>query len=209
MRGRTAELHRTAECSGFVGALLGGSVHQSTYALYLRNLLPAYQAMEGALQKHRDRPEFRRLAQPVLYRAAKIAADLDDLAGPDWTTSVPLLSSGARYAARVVWAGDRPILIAHCYTRYLGDLNGGRRLGQRLMQQFGEASRALAFTSYPEIQDLDGFRIAYRRDLDRAGEGLADLEAVVEEAAVAFELNIQLSLEVDAFRWHASAGRAG
>ena len=39
-------------------------------------------------------------------------------------------------------------------------------------------------------------RIAVRQNLDRAGRGLSDVAGVVEEAAVAFELNIQLSLEV-------------
>ena len=38
------------------------------------------------------------------------------------------------------------------------------------------------------------FGEVYRRDLDRAGGHLSDIEGVVEEAAVAFELNIQLSL---------------
>lgn len=199
MRGRTRELHILAERSGIVAALLTGQVSRSCYALYLRNLLPAYQAMEQALRQHHDRPEFAELAQPSLYRAESIVADLEDLAGSGWATHLPLLPSGDRYAVRVGSAGRGATLIGHCYTRYLGDLYGGQVLGQRLVKRFGPTFRALAFNRFPGIPDLNGFRAAYHGSLDRAGDHLADIEAVVEEAAVAFELNIQLSVDVDAF----------
>ena len=200
MRRRTSELHIAAERSGIVAALIKGQVSRSRYALFLRNLLPAYQAMELALLHHRGRLNFHGLAQPSLYRAERIVADLIDLEGSGWAASLPLLASGERYAARVEWAGRSDMLIAHCYTRYLGDLYGGRMLAQRIMTRFGPNFQAVAFVTFPEIHDLDVFREAYRRDLDRAGGHLSDVEGVVEEAAVAFELNIQLSLEVGAWR---------
>ncbi len=53
------------------------------------------------------------------------------------------------------------------------------------------------------------FRTAYRRTLDQAGDRLGDVEAVVEEAAVAFELNMRVSVEVDAFRFRAPPRHAG
>ncbi len=201
MRQRTAALHLAAERSGTVYALLKGHVSRSHYALYLRNLLPAYQVMERALQQHRHQPEFAGLVHRPLFRSESIVADLGDLTGPGWANALPLLPSGERYAARIRWIGGGAPLIAHCYTRYLGDLNGGRLLGQRLMAQFGPGFTAVAFSRFPEIKDIDAFRAAYRANLDRAGDGLADVAAVVEEAAVAFELNIQVSLEVDGFRW--------
>lgn len=200
MRRRTSELHTAAERSGIVAALIMGQVSRSRYALFLRNLLPAYQAMEVALRHHRGRPNFDGLAQPSLYRAERIVADLVDLEGLDWAALLPLLASGKRYAARVEWAGLSDMLIAHCYTRYLGDLYGGRMLAQRIMTRFGPDFRAIAFVTFPDIHDLDVFREAYRRDLDQVGGHLSDVEGVVEEAAVAFELNIQLSLEVGAWR---------
>jgi heme oxygenase (biliverdin-producing, ferredoxin) len=199
MRRRTSELHIAAERSGVVAALIRGHVSRSRYALFLRNLLPAYQAMELALLHRRGRPNFDGLAQPSLYRAERIVADLVNLEGSDWAAFLPLLASGEQYAARVEWAGPSDMLIAHCYTRYLGDLYGGRMLTQRIMTRFGPEFRAVAFLTFPDIGDLDVFREAYRRDLDRAGGHLSDIEGVVEEAAVAFELNIRLSLEVGAW----------
>jgi heme oxygenase len=70
-------------------------------------------------------------------------------------------------------------------------------LAQRIMTRFGPGFRAVAFVTFPDIQDLDVFREAYRRDDRAGGRHLSDVGDVVEETAVAFELNIQLSLEVD------------
>jgi heme oxygenase len=199
MRRRTTDLHAQAERSGVVAAVLQGRVSKPRYALYLRNLLPAYQAMERALQRNRDRPGYRELAQPALYRSASIVSDLGELAGPDWATALPLLSSGEDYAARVELAATGGGLIAHCYTRSLGDLNGGQILRHRLMQTFGPTFQAHAFTTFPDIPDPREFSQAYRVSLDRAGDCVPDWGSIVNEAAIAFTMNIHLSVEVEAF----------
>jgi heme oxygenase (biliverdin-producing, ferredoxin) len=199
MRRRTTHLHAQAERSGVVAALLQGRVSQPRYALYLRNLLPAYQAMEQALQQNCDRPGYQELAQPALRRSASIVSDLGALAGPDWATALPLLSSGEEYAARVEFAANDGLLIAHCYTRSLGDLNGGQILRRRLTQTFGPTFQAHAFTTFPGIPDPRGFSQAYRVSLDRAGADLPDWEPIIDEAAIAFTMNIHLSVEVEAF----------
>jgi heme oxygenase (biliverdin-producing, ferredoxin) len=201
MRARTAEPHLRAEQSGIVAAILAGQVSQSGYALYLRNLLPVYLAMEHALRCNRDRPGIGYLAQPSIYRASSIIADLGNFAGSGWAVSLPLLASGERYAARVTRAGrgDGALLIAHAYTRYLGDLNGGRILRRRLVRRFGRDFPA-AFTEFTSISDVGAFTTRFSAALNRAGDSVSDAEPVVQEAAIAFEMNIQLSREVDDFR---------
>jgi heme oxygenase len=190
------ELHAAAEASGIVAELIQGQITRSHYALYLRNLLPAYQAMEASLQRNRGRSIFDGLAHPSLYRADRIVADLRDLSGSDWAESLPLLASGKQYADRVAWVGQSELLIAHCYTRYLGDLNGGRILLQRVLRRFGQNFAAVAFVTFPDIEDMDGFRAAYRRNLDNTGRHLSNPIGVIEEAAIAFQLNIELSYAV-------------
>jgi heme oxygenase len=200
MRRRTTDLHAQAERSGVVAAVLQGRVSKLCYALYLRNLLPAYQAMEQALQRNRNRPGFRELAQRALYREASIVSDLAALAGPDWATALPLLSSGEEYAARVEFAAAHGMLIAHCYTRSLVDLNGGQILRRRLTQTFGPTFQAHAFTTFPDIPDPRGFSQAYRVSLDRAGADLPDWGPIIEESAIAFTMNIHLSVDVEGFQ---------
>jgi heme oxygenase len=188
MRERTAALHSEAERSGIVAALFRGQATRTAYALYLRNLLPVYRTIENALPQSPD------LDQPGLYRSARIEADLQDLAGRDWATALPILPSAETYAARIATAAGTPTLIAHCYTRYLGDLNGGQILARRLNILFGPDFTALRFTEFPAAATQ---RAAYRDQLDRAGRCLADLTPVIEEAAIAFQLNITLSVEIE------------
>ncbi len=197
MRERTRALHIQAERSGIVAALLRGKADRRDYALYLRNLLPAYEAMERILQSG-GKSILARVAYPGLYRAPAIEHDLRHLAGGDWQTTLPLLASGRRYAARVAVAaeGDGSRLIAHCYTRYLGDLNGGQVIGRRLARLFDLGDWSPAFNAFPEISDTARFAETFRTALDDAGREAEAPWAAVDEAALAFQMNIQVSIEV-------------
>ena len=203
LRERTAASHARAERGGLVAAILSGTVTPLGYALYLRNLLPAYRAMEDALWCHRALPGMRYMSQTSLRRAARMEADLGLLRGPNWPLALPLLSTGRRYAECVRRAGDaRPeLLYAHAYTRYLGDLYGGQILRRHLVRRFGADFRATAFTEFPEIEDIRRFAAGFRAALDEAGRHLADSGPVLEEAAAAFELNIVLSEETAALQF--------
>ena len=198
LRRATRDLHTRAERTGIVATILDGTATRTGYALYLRNLLPAYQAMEHALEQHRDTPGIGALAWPALYRAPGIIADLADLAGPNGPESLPLLPAAERYAARIAWAGsgDGGLLLAHAYTRYLGDLSGGPILARRLGQIFGPDFRATAFMAFPAIGDVGVFANAFRASLNHAFDRVANPEDVVREALIAFALNIGLSCEV-------------
>lgn len=195
LRRRTRELHARAERSGVVRELLQGRASRAGYALLLRNLEPAYRALEAGLERHRGTPLLGPLARPPLYRAAALAADLAALAGPDWPAALPLLPAGARYFDCVAAAagGNGERLVAHAYVRYLGDLNGGRVLRPLLQRTLGLPAAALAFYDFPGLGDLEACRREFRDALDRAGAGLTDPAAVIEEAAAAFRLNIAVS----------------
>ena len=77
---RTRVLHLQAERSGFVQEMLRGRASRGGYTLYLRNLLPAYQALEQGLERHRLTPSLGALAEPALYRQQSLEADLVGLA---------------------------------------------------------------------------------------------------------------------------------
>ena len=51
--------------------MLKGRASRDGYALFLRNLLPAYQALEEGLERDRSDPGVEALAQPALYRARR------------------------------------------------------------------------------------------------------------------------------------------
>ena len=106
MRARTATLHRQAEESGVVHAILTGRVTQSDYALFLRNLLPVYVELEQGLEACRGRRGLDALCRRELFRRRAIESDLVGLSGRDWQEVLPLLPSGRLYAGRVAAAAE-------------------------------------------------------------------------------------------------------
>jgi heme oxygenase len=195
LRARTAELHRQAERAGIVNDILRGEATRHGYALLLRNLLPAYEAMEQGLDRHRATRGTGLFAKHGLYRATALRADLAALAGDDWARTTPLLPAGAAYRDRLTVAagGDGARLIAHAYARYMGDLSGGQILKTLLGRSMALSDAELAFYDFPGIADPRAFKAEFRDALDRAGGQVADFDAVVEEGTIAFQLNIAVS----------------
>jgi heme oxygenase len=195
---RTDALHRQAERSGIIGALVTGQASVGQYALFLRNLVPVYHELERGLGRHGHRRATKDLLRRELVRGAALESDLIELAGNDWRRQLPVLPAGERYAHRVATAseGDGGLLIAHAYTRYLGDLGGGPLLKRLVATAFHLDARGLAFYEFPGVASVRAFARDYRAALDAAGEWIEDPERVAREAALAFQLNIDLSLAV-------------
>ena len=195
LRTRTGPLHTQAERSGIIVEILCGRVSRAGYALYLRNLLPAYQAMEAGLARHRRMPGFHGIAESSLFRAEAILRDLTALCGPDWADALPLLPEGELYANRMIHAGggDGTALIGHAYARYLGDLSGAQVLKRSLMRAPGLGPDMLTFFDFPTIADPAAFRDAFRAALDAAAADIPDADLVLSEAVRAFQHNIDIS----------------
>lgn len=198
LRARTRALHVRAERSGIVREVLAGRVSRHGYTLLLRNLMPAYVRLEEGLEQHRLAPGVHAFARPAVYRSEALAVDLEALCGPAWQSALPLLPAGTRYARQVASAagGDGARLIAHAYTRYLGDLHGGQILRRILARSLGLGAQGLSFYDFPAIADADAFKIDFRAALDLAGVEIDDFAGVVDEAACAFEHNIAVSTAV-------------
>ena len=194
MRERTQALHRRAERSGFISEILREKGDREGYALFLRNLLPAYEELERGLERHRQSPIFAAVAWADLRRAAALQHDLSGLAGRHWQRTVALLPSANRYARQVAAAatGNGERLLGHAYVRYLGDLSGGQVLKKLLARSFALGPDVLSFFEFPLIADPAAFKLEFRSAIDAAAR-LVDVQAVVDEAAMAFELNIELS----------------
>ncbi|MGC8525388.1 MAG: heme oxygenase (biliverdin-producing) [Acidibrevibacterium sp.] len=195
LRDHTRDLHTEAEYSGIVQAILEGSVGRADYALFLRNLLPAYETMGRELRRHCGAPALRALVRAEIFRTQALTRDLEALAGAAWRRDLPRLPAGREYADRIACAAadDPALLIAHAYVRYLGDLHGGRLLKKRLAGYDWLPTGALAFYEFPAIPDIARFIAAYRAAIDRAADLLPSCTGVIAEAAMAFRLNIAVS----------------
>jgi heme oxygenase len=194
LRTETQALHVEAERSGYIQEILKRRASLDGYALFLRNLLPAYQAMEAGLERLTDQPAFQPFDWPKLYRAQAITGDLEALAGPAWKDDLPILAEAQDYANRIdSVAGSGAGLLGHAYVRYVGDLSGGQIVKRLLSSSPGLAPEMLTFYDFPAIDDADAFKDAFRDALGQAAGTLDDADAVVEEARTAFRLNIAVS----------------
>ena len=193
LRERTADLHTRAERSGIIADMLHGRASRDGYVLMLRNLLPVYQALEQQLERHAGSSTIGQMVRPELARAGAIEADLTSLSAEP--SALPVLPATTRYVDAIDRAadGDGGRLVAHAYARYLGDLSGGQILRKLLARSLDLPPDALSFYEFPAIGDIAAFKAEYRAAIDRVGDEIGDFEAVVEEGATAFQLNIELS----------------
>lgn len=195
----TKTLHTEAERSGIIRDMLRGDVSSAGYILLQRNLLPAYQALEAGLEHHHNTPALAALAAYRLDRASALQADLSAMCDGDFS-AVPVLPAGEAYAKRIEQAarGDGELLIAHAYTRYLGDLSGGQILKKLLANKPGLAPEELTLYDFPAFADLAALKAEYRKALDDAGKLATNPQAIIDEGSVAFQLNTDLSWAVKA-----------
>jgi heme oxygenase len=195
----TKSLHTDAERSGIIRDMLRGDVSRAGYVLLQRNLLPAYRALEAGLDSHRDTPALAALAKYQLDRASAMESDLNVMCDGDFS-AVPMLPAGEAYMKRIEEAakGDGELLIAHAYTRYLGDLSGGQILKRLLANKPGLTPEELSFYDFPAYADLAVLKSDYRKALDEAGKLASNPQAIIDEGSVAFQLNTDLSWAVRA-----------
>jgi heme oxygenase (biliverdin-producing, ferredoxin) len=198
LRERTRKLHTLAEGSGYVSEIIHGRGSRDGYALFLRNLLPAYEELERGLERHRESPIFGGVPWADLYRAPALQHDLSAVAGPHWRRSAGLLPSAVNYARQLAASssGNGEKLLAHAYVRYMGDLSGGQVLKRLLGRSLTLGPEALSFYEFPAIADTAAFKSDFGAAVNAAAASIVDMRGLVEEAATAFQLNIELSEEI-------------
>lgn len=195
----TRQLHAEAERTGFVNDILRQRASLPRYVVFLRNLLPVYEALEHALQTQGIAAES--ISRPQVFRAPALRSDLAALHGSDWERGLPLLPAGVAYAQSIVACSQRNVgigLAGHAYTRYLGDLNGGQILARLLAKGLGVPESGLSFYAFPGPMEPRALTASYRAQLDAFGAGLGDISGIVEEAKASFTHSIALSLAVAA-----------
>lgn len=196
MRTGSRRQHEAAEGSGFVSALIGGRLPAAAYGDYLLRLVGVYRTLEDVGRTLADTPAGRAVVDPALERHDRICADLDYWVGTDWT---PADSPAAdAYVAAVREAEADPLrLIAHHYTRYLGDLAGGQVIGRAVVRQHNVPDGVgVAFYDFPDIPKVKLFRDAYRARLDALELSQDEQDRIVDEVRRAFALNAGLFAEL-------------
>lgn len=185
MKEGSAEEHARAEQSPFVTELLAGRVNNRGYADYLLRLRVIYAALENAVRSRRDDPMVAAVYDPLLERLPAIEADLKHW-NPHGGNEIQSPAADA-YRERIAAASWGGALVAHHYTRYLGDLSGGQAIGKVLNRTFSLGGAGLAMYRFP--LRAKPFKDRYRARLDALGLGPDAVRRAVDEVKVAFGLN--------------------
>ncbi|RWZ49784.1 biliverdin-producing heme oxygenase [Labedella phragmitis] len=188
LRETTEAQHRAAESRPFMTALMGGKLDLAAYTVYLAQFARVYAALESRAVADSD-PAV--LHDRRLDRAAVIEADLVALGAPDWRERIPALPATQVYAEHLrAIARDEPIrLVAHHYTRYLGDLSGGQVMATMLRRHYGATEEQLSFFRFDDLGALVPYKRGYRDALDAMELDAIERDVLVTEARAAFEAN--------------------
>ncbi|MBL8044954.1 MAG: biliverdin-producing heme oxygenase [Anaerolineales bacterium] len=201
LREGTKHAHRAAENTPFIRAFLAAQVSPETYGQLLARLYQVYSVLEASLEKHRAHPLVSTIHSEALSRIAALECDLLHFLGADWPSRIHPTPATQTYTARIQQlAQEWPLgLIAHHYTRYLGDLSGGQALKRVATKAFNlQNGQGVAFYEFPQIPDPQQFKAEYRNQLDQLAIDAATIEQLTQEANRAFELNTHLFAELSA-----------
>ena len=121
----TKKSHTAAENTKFVSSFLKGVLDPLEYRKLLTNFYYVYDVMEHHIKNSED-PKVKAIYYPELERKKYIEEDLEYFYGPGWKDMQEPSEACATYFYRIneVAEKDPYLLIAHHYTRYIGDLSG-------------------------------------------------------------------------------------
>ena len=211
LREGTKTAHTMAENVGFVKCFLKGVVNKTSYSRYVTNFYFVYSALEEGFTRHRDHELVGKLYYPELWRKPSLEQDMDYFCGAQWRNTVQMSPACRTYVERIQTLSetDPVLLIAHAYTRYIGDLSGGQILKKVAQRAMGLApGEGTAFYNFEQIKHEGKFKQQYRAALDALELDEETKARVVEEANYAFKLNMDLFKELEG-NWLISMTRLG
>ncbi|KAG0041884.1 heme oxygenase (decycling) 1 [Gryganskiella cystojenkinii] len=199
----TKYLHAEAGRSKFMKYFFKGEISLEVYGRFLVSLYQVYNAMEKALDEHKDNAQLALLYFPrELSRKPALEEDLEFFNGPEWRNMVLTISPAQQaYIDAIERCARSPtpeLLAAHAYVRYLGDLSGGQVLAKRLTK-FNDLpeDQGVAFYHFPLIEDNDQFKEMFRKRLNQIEVSDELRAAIVQEAQDTFRRNIDIFCEFD------------
>lgn len=210
LKASTATIHDEVEHTTFMVDLMEGRLHVRAYSLLLEQYALIYAALEAKTREFADSPLVAPFHDSALFRTQRIDNDLEKLgttAACQHGDAAPLVfgDSGSTVTASAEAYADhlnrltRPEqLIAHHYTRYLGDLSGGQAIGALMGRHYSVPADALTMWDFTEVGKTKPYKDAYRSRLDEIGANGGDEQLVIDETMTAFILNGGLLAELSA-----------
>lgn len=199
IREGTKKSHTMAENTGFITCFLKGVVEKKSYIRLLSDLYYIYTAMEESFEKHKSNDILRFIYYPELFRKKSIEKDLEYYLGNNWSSNLTQTNSCKEYCERIKKVSDNNpyLLIAHHYTRYIGDLSGGQMLKNIAQTALKVDDIGMNFYLFNNIPNEKIFKSEYRMMLDSLPFDQSEIDCIIEEANYAFKLNMKVFNEIE------------
>ncbi|MBD2464848.1 heme oxygenase (biliverdin-producing) [Oscillatoria sp. FACHB-1407] len=195
LREGTKHSHTAAENTAYMKCFLKGIVEREPFRKLLANLYFVYRALEDELQRHQEHPAVKPIYFPEINRTANLERDLAYYYGDNWREQITPLPEGKVYVDRIheVANTDPALLIAHSYTRYMGDLSGGQALKNIVRNALnlpeGQGTALHEFEQLPTPDAKRLFKEKYRDALNALPVDEDTIQRIIAEANYAFTLN--------------------
>ena len=200
LREGTTRSHSMAENVSFVKSFLSGVVDKSSYRKLVANLYFIYEVMEEQIDRHKNHSAVSYIYFPELYRKNSLIEDLRYYYGEDWISKIEPSPATTLYINRIrqISYSSPELLIAHSYTRYIGDLSGGQ-----ILKKIAKSAMSLpdnsgtAFYDFNLIDDEIKFKNVYRESLNNIPLTDNQVRQIISEANTAFNLNMKIFQELN------------
>ena len=204
LREGTQQSHTAAENTAFMKCLMKGIVEREPLRKLFADLYFVYDALETALRHNLDHPIVGAIYFSELNRAESLAEDLAFYYGENWQEQITVSPAGCVYRDRLqnLSETDPVLLIAHAYTRYVGDLSGGQSLKKVIRSALAlSGAEGTSFYEFDQIATPEAkrtFKEHYRQALDKLSVDAATIDRIVAEANTAFLFNRDMVHEFEA-----------
>jgi heme oxygenase len=200
LREATKKPHTSSENAGFIKCFLKGAIDKKSVEKLTTSLYFVYSALEEEMQRHQDHPVVSAVYFPEIQRRANLEEDLSFFYGEDWRDRISPSPACQQFIARLreISASAPELLIAHAYTRYMGDMSGGqnfKKVARTALNLPGD--KGTAFYEFRKLPNLDEFKGKYRQQLNELDINEEMADRIAAEAEKSFTLSRALFKELE------------
>lgn len=195
----TRKSHSIAENTQFVTGFFKGLSNKKSFSSLVASLYFVYEAMEGEFNNCDD-PRVKSMNYKELLRVDELEKDMLFYFGSTWRDDVSMSPATIKYIKHIrkVAKVSPYLLVAHQYTRYLGDLFGGQMMGGMASRSLKlEENQGIAFYTFSDIPNNKAFIEDWYATLNSLEFSEEEKSAIVDEGNIVFRLNIELFDELE------------
>lgn len=195
----TRKSHSMAENTAFVSGFFKGLSTRDSYAQLLTSLYFVYDAMETVFDSTSEQG-VQLMDDKSLRRMEALKRDMDYFYGTDWQSQIQPSKAATKYVNRILEVADNDpkLLIAHQYSRYLGDLFGGQMMSGMASRSLSlDEGKGVSFYQFDDIDSTKSFITQWYSKLNTLELTDNERQAIVDEANLVFALNIEIFEELE------------